>query len=297
MINRLIAMTMVCIFALSGAGYAAVKGDDTLPPLVIETSDLKYVGITVDMSKSPTITARRITKLHEEPSPASPVVGSIDKFEKVNILDTKAYIYPRMGKTQIVSAVPERDAHHGLVLSENDEYIPKTGDTVYLIYYRDFDPSIVWYKNHFITIPHNGIKMPLQYGSRYEDGILKKPYCSNDPVYAIYEGYTNPKDVALTFKPYIECPGDREKAGDNIGVGMSNCIIFFGDDYRRNADIWLYVETNNKEKGWVQLIDAHKGANDAEQMWWRQQTVKAEEAFKMSLTVDNDAFCDEENRF
>ena len=294
MINRLIAATMICIFAFSGISFAAVKGDDTLPPLVIETNDLKYVGITVDMSKSPTITARRVTAIHEKPSPVSPIVGEINKFEKVDILDAKAYIYPRMGKTKIISTVPEDDANtikH--VLPEDDKYIPKIGDVVYLIYYEELSPSVVWYKNHFITIPHSGIKMPLAYGSSYEDGVLKKPLSSNAPIYAIYEGYTNPEDIAPNFKPYIECPGDREEAGDNKEIGMSNCIIFFGDDYRRNADVWLYVENTDKEKGWVQLIDAHKGANDAEQMWWRQQTVKAENGFRMHLS---DVFCDKINK-
>ena len=285
MINRFIVLGGMCILVFTNLANASeVKEGDNVPPLVIETKDLKYAGITVNWDKNPTIMARREVNIHQKPSPTSPVVGSIGKFEKVSILDAKAYIYPRMGATKIVDNIPKSS-----ILPKDEKYIPKVGDTVYIVYYQRSIPAIAWYKNHFITLPTYSnsldndinIKMPLKYDS----------YLS-DKFYAIYEGYTNIKDVTPDFKVRIECPGDRDRDGDNIQVGMSNCELFYGEAYRRNADVWLYVKNKTGNEGWIQLINAHLGAQEDKQIWWRQVRVTDIDKFDVRLWREQ-IFCDE----
>ena len=103
MINRLIILMTVCLMSFSAVANASpseTKEGDNLPPLVIETDDVKYAGIMLKLDKNPTITARQETAIHKEPSPNSPVVGTMQRNDKVSIVGAKAYIYPRMGKNQ-----------------------------------------------------------------------------------------------------------------------------------------------------------------------------------------------------
>ena len=261
MINRLIILMIVCLMSFSAVANASpseTKEGDNLPPLVIETDDVKYTGINIDWSKNPSIRTREDIILYKEPSLNSSIVGKILANERVSILKTKAYIYPRMGKTKIVN-----DINTDLILSGNIDNVPKIGNTVYLIYYSTETPAVIWYENNFFIISNKSIKMP--------DNYLTNKDVENFS--AIYEGYISEKDTSNDFKPYQE----YVISGDNIGESVAWKNIFFGYNYRRNADVWLYLENANKKKGWVQFSNAYLGAN--EQIWWRQQFLGDAEGF------------------
>lgn len=60
MINRLIVLVGMCMLVFTNLANASEsKGGDNVLPLIIETKDLKYAGITVNWDKNPTLTARR----------------------------------------------------------------------------------------------------------------------------------------------------------------------------------------------------------------------------------------------
>ena len=249
---------LLCFGILLSFSTVSAQANDELPPLVIETDDVKYAGINIDWSKNPSIRTREDIILYKEPSLNSSTVGKILANERVSILKTKAYIYPRMGKTKIVN-----DINTDLILSGNIDNVPKIGNTVYLIYYSTETPAVIWYENNFFIISNKSIKMP--------DNYLTNKDVENFS--AIYEGYISEKDTSNDFKPYQE----YVISGDNIGESVAWKNIFFGYNYRRNADVWLYLENANKKKGWVQFSNAYLGAN--EQIWWRQQFLGDAEGF------------------
>ena len=147
---RKLAM-LLCFGILLSFNVANAQTNDELPPLVIETDDVKYAGIMLKLDKNPTITARQETAIHKEPSPNSPVVGTMQRNDKVSIVGAKAYIYPRMGKTKIIKDIILKDEF-------GNEKNLKSGDMVYLISYDIYGAYIVWYKNNYLMIRSLSIK-------------------------------------------------------------------------------------------------------------------------------------------
>ena len=233
MINRLIAMTMVCIFALSGAGYAAVKGDDTLPPLVIESDDLHYAGIDIDWSEHPQVSINTFSDVavYEKPSLNSRILGRLD-YDTADVVGGKVYMYPRMGK-----AVMQNDISAEDLSLYKDIDMPKTGDTVYVIFgrwnYKKYfsEDSLIWYKGNLIE------------GTALKDS-----------------GYNQAKiikDKENAFELYIIYP-DGSIASD--GQNRSGELTELGREYSHNSDVWLHI--NWKEKnidGWIRLNERNKG--------------------------------------
>ena len=252
---------LLCFGILLSFSVVSAQASDELPPLVIETDDVKYAGIMLKLDKNPTITARQETAIHKEPSPNSPVVGTMQRNDKVSIIGAKAYIYPRMGKTKIIKDMT-------LVDEFGNKKILKPGDVMYLISHNIYGENTIWYKDTFFmpTETHN-IKMPAPYSD--SDGEGK---------YAEYEGYTNKQDTEADFELYIEYPND------NPHTPMSTWSLVDGIEFRRNADIWLYVELPDKvTRGWVQFLDAHLGSKTYKQIWWRQPSVDDRESFDLSF--------------
>ena len=250
---------LVCLGILLSFGAVSAQANDELPPLIIETDDVKYAGIMLKLDKNPTITARQETAIHKEPSPNSPVVGTMQRNDKVSIVGAEAYIYPRMGKTKIIKDIILKDEF-------GNEKKLKSGDMVYLISYDIYGAYIVWYKNNYLMIPPYKVKMPAPYFD-----ISAHHY---KEICAEYEGYTNKQDVEADFEMYIEYPNDDPR------TPMSTWTLVYGNEFRRNADIWLYVELPDKvTRGWVQLINAHLGSKTYEQIWWRQPNVEEKEIF------------------
>ncbi len=276
MMKRLIMLVGLFLIIISGLASAESTNNESstsLPPLVIEEKDLRYVGITLDWSKHPSIRARQTVNIHQDTSPVSPVVGEISADKRVPILDAVAYIYPRMGALKIIDTYSVELG--SLSLPENaQKNLPKINDTAYLIYYEnkyhsnDAGVTIVWYKNKYLFLAPNGLDMPKIY---YDDPSRKN--FKNDKLYAKYEGYTNPLDSSDDFVPY----GEYSFPDDDIGEGNGWRQAFFGYRYRRNADVWLYVQTKDGTKGWIQFSNAHLGAN--ENIWWHQQFLGDAHAF------------------
>lgn len=52
-----------------------------------------------------------------------------------------------MGATKIIDNVPKSS-----ILPKDKNYIPKVGDTVYIVYYKKPAPAIAWYK--IILLPY-----------------------------------------------------------------------------------------------------------------------------------------------
>ena len=262
MINRLIILMTVCLMsfsAMANANSSETKEGDNLPPLVIETDDVKYAGIMLKLDKNPTITARQETAIHKEPSPNSPVVGTMQRNDKVSIIGAKAYIYPRMGKTKIIKDITLTDEF-------GNEKILKPGDIMYLISYNMYGSYTVWYKGTFFRLESYEIKMPAPYFAR--SAYHRKEICAE------YEGYTNKQDVEADFEMYIEYPNDNRR------TPMSTWSFVEGNEFRCNSDIWLYVELPDKvTRGWVQLLNAHLGSKTYKQIWWRQPNVDDRESF------------------
>ena len=250
---------LLCFGILLSFGAVSAQASDELPPLVIETDDVKYAGIMLKLDKNPTITARQETAIHKEPSPNSPVVGTMQRNDKVSIIGAKAYIYPRMGKTKIIKDIILKDEF-------GNEKNLKSGDMVYLISYNMYGSYTVWYKGTFFRLESYEIKMPAPYFAR--STYHRKEICAE------YEGYTNKQDVEADFEMYIEYPND------NRLTPMSTWSFVEGNEFRCNADIWLYVELPDKiTRGWVQLLNAHLGSKTYKQIWWKQPNVDDRESF------------------
>ena len=250
---------LLCFGILLSFGAVSAQASDELPPLVIETDDVKYAGIMLKLDKNPTITARQETAIHKEPSPNSPVVGTMQRNDKVSIVGAKAYIYPRMGKTKIIKDITLTDEF-------GNEKILKPGDIMYLISYNMYGSYTVWYKGTFFRLESYEIKMPAPYFAR--STYHRKEICAE------YEGYTNKQDVEADFEMYIEYPND------NRLTPMSTWSFVEGNEFRCNADIWLYVELPDKiTRGWVQLLNAHLGSKTYKQIWWKQPNVDDRESF------------------
>ena len=250
---------LVCLGILLSFGAVSAQANDELPPLIIETDDVKYAGIMLKLDKNPTITARQETAIHKEPSPNSPVVGTMQRNDKVSIIGAKAYIYPRMGKTKIIKDITLTDEF-------GNEKILKPGDIMYLISYNMYGSYTVWYKGTFFRLESYEIKMPAPYFAR--STYHRKEICAE------YEGYTNKQDVEADFEMYIEYPNDDPR------TPMSTWSFVEGNEFRCNADIWLYVELPDKiTRGWVQLLNAHLGSKTYKQIWWKQPNVDDRESF------------------
>ena len=233
---------LLCFGILLSFNVANAQTNDELPPLVIETDDVKYAGINIDWTKSPSVIIKKDVVLYKEPSLNSSIVGKILADDKakdmanpylssdmlIPVIKAKAYIYPRMGKTEIVSPIKET---YGYKITENT---PKTGDFMYIIYRNPTTSTMAWYNNEFIKLPSKGVKIP---------DMDNNP---NDYVYAIYEGYFSKDDY-----------------GDKPGVIVD--MVYLDRKYylvnypRRNADVWLYLKKSNELQGWVQLTDAQSG--------------------------------------
>ena len=111
---------------------------------------------------------------------------------------------------------------------------------------------------------------------------MPAPYYDSDggleSICAEYEGYTNKQDVEADFEMYIEYPNDDPH------TPMSTWSLVYGKEFRRNADIWLYVELPDKvTRGWVQFLDAHLGSKTYKQIWWRQPSVDDRKSFDLSF--------------
>lgn len=255
---------LVCFGILLGFNIVSAQANDELPPLVIETDDIRYAGAEVDWNKKWVLQPSIIipdyadgengmifykdkdTPVYEKPQQNSSIIGYVEPVKYFPIVESKAYIYPRMGKTMITSSIP-------MMNEENlsDENIPKVNDIIYVVYYPGYENynAIAWYKGKFIGIPAKGIKMPF----------VQKNIGN---IYAVYQGYVFPQDrdkdidymVGMTYldneRHYIMAPKHV--------WGISN--------YRRNADIWFKIKLNNNQEGWIQVADAHTSIR--EQLRW-----------------------------
>ena len=242
---------LLCFGILLSFNVTNAQINDELPPLVIETDDVKYAGINIDWTKSPSVIIKKDVILYKEPSLNSAVVGKILADEKakdmanpylssdmlIPVVKAKAYIYPRMGKTEIISPIKETYEYK---IKENT---PKTGDFMYIIYRNPTTSTMAWYNNEFIKLPSKGVKIP---------DMDNNP---NDYVYAIYEGYFSKDD-------YGDKPG---VIVDRVYVDRKYYVINYP---RRNADVWLYLKKTDELQGWVQLTNAYSGFKQQPD-WWR----------------------------
>ena len=164
-----------------------------------------------------------------------------------------------MGKTKIIKDIILTDEF-------GNEKILKPGYIMYLISYNMYGSYTVWYKGTFFRLESYEIKMPAPYFAR--STYHRKEICAE------YEGYTNKQDVEADFEMYIEYPND------NRLTPMSTWSFVEGNEFRCNADIWLYVELPDKiTRGWVQLLNAHLGSKTYKQIWWKQPNVDDRESF------------------
>ncbi len=264
MIKRLLIFICLSLTALGNLANAAItKEGDNLPPLIIETNapeDLKYVGVDIDLSKSPQISAKVDTPLHKEPSPTSPIIAVLPADTGLNhdvsdlfpIVDIKAYIYPRMGKTLITRPINFK----GYFIADYDTVnnVPQVNEYVYLTYANPYRPYVAWYKGHFIFLP-NGVIIPNLMTE------VASPYAHEKP-YGIYEGYVAPHDG--------DVKGENRNADLRRGGYYPGGKRYIIDEpiCRRNADIWICIELPNKVKGWVQMLDAHLGFHE-QPNWWK----------------------------
>ncbi len=242
---------LLCFGILLSFNVANAQTNDELPPLVIETDDVKYAGINIDWTKSPSVIIKKDVILYKEPSLNSAVVGKILADEKakdmanpylssdmlIPVVKAKAYIYPRMGKTEIISPIKETYEYK---IKENT---PKTGDFIYIIYKEPTGAAIAWYNNEFIKLPSKGVKTPDMDNN------------FNDYIYAVYEGY---------FSKY-DYDGNPRAIVDMVYVDRKYYVINYP---RRNADVWLYLKKTDELQGWVQLTNAYSGFKQQPD-WWR----------------------------
>lgn len=86
---------LLCFGILLGFNVANAQANDELPPLVIETANIKYIGMEIDNSVPLQIAAERDTAVYKEPSLTSEKVGIIPKANIINkgapIIDDKYY--------------------------------------------------------------------------------------------------------------------------------------------------------------------------------------------------------------
>ncbi|WP_304067741.1 hypothetical protein [Megamonas hypermegale] len=52
---------MLCFGILLSFGTVSAQANDELPPLVIETDDVKYAGINIDWTKSPSVIIKKMS--------------------------------------------------------------------------------------------------------------------------------------------------------------------------------------------------------------------------------------------
>ena len=246
---------LLCFGILLSFSTVSAQANDELPPLVIETANIKYVGLVIDNSVPLQIAAERNTAVYKEPSLVSEKVGIIPKANIINegapviddksmmnIIDFKVYIYPRMGKTVILSPI-----EYCSVRNINEKGTLNKGDTVYVIYKERnvFNKLIAWYKGKYIYIDSDKINIPFLSKENQQD------------IYTKYEGYVNEKDFS----------NDNSGIKDMVYTSRGKReVSFFAS--RRNADVWLEVELPDKTKGWVQITDAHLGASEQPD-WWK----------------------------
>ena len=225
---------MLCaVFTMILVLGAVAKSNAAAVPEVIETGDLRFAGADFDYTKISDIKLKWDVMLLSEPRADSSLVEIVPAGQNIIITDAKAYIYPTMGKTKLTADIP-----NSAIKS------PKKGDTVYLIYAEYpksvFEgtsntarrPAVIYYKDRFITVPAEGIKIP---------------YINDEPkyVYAQYKGYANTLDYNASIR---------------YNVDSNEGNVIYGRTYRRNADIWIKVNTADKKQGWIQLEDARLGA-------------------------------------
>lgn len=245
---------LVCFGILLGFNIVSAQANDELPPLVIETANIKYVGLEIDNSVPLQIAAERDTVVYKEPSLASEKVGIIseaniinkgapiiDEKSMINIINFKTYIYPRMGKTEVLSPI-----EYCSLRNRSEKDVLNKGDVIYIIYKCDiFKKVIAWYKGKYICIDSDKVNIPF----------LSKENRQN--IYTRYEGYVNEKDFS----------DNNSGIKDMIYTSKGKRKVSFYPS-RRNADVWLEVELPDKTRGWVQIINAHLGASEQPD-WWK----------------------------
>lgn len=52
---------LLCFGILLSFGAVSAQASDELPPLVIETDDVKYAGINIDWTKSPSVIIKKMS--------------------------------------------------------------------------------------------------------------------------------------------------------------------------------------------------------------------------------------------
>lgn len=246
---------LLCFGILLGFNVANAQANDELPPLVIETANIKYIGMEIDNSVPLQIAAERDTAVYKEPSLASEKVGIIPKANiinkgapiiddksMINIINFKAYIYPRMGKTEVLSPI-----EYYSVRNKSEKGVLNKGETIYIIYKERgvFNKSIAWYKGKYIYIDSDKVNIPFLSNE------------NNQTIYTRYEGYVNEKDFS-----------DNNFGIKDVVYTSSGKRYSYFYPSRRNADVWLEVELPDKTRGWVQIINAHLGASEQPD-WWK----------------------------
>ena len=265
---------LLCFGILLSFGTVSAQSNDELPPRVIETHDLKYVGIDFKAGKKFYSSYFKNTPLYEKPDMNSKVIFNIMPATPVTAIDAIAFIYPYMGKTEVVQNIPEYMAD-----SYENVSLPQKGDTVYVLYYTNDDikavayrgneiltykddpsiprpvrtPAIVWYKGKVVTIPPDGIKVP------YLNDIKQD-------IYANYEGIVKSSDNGNNR--VLEVKLNEEQYSNVITKGLPG-FGMYGDKglfrlptVRRNADIWICLKTENGQKGWTKVYDVLLSSNE-----------------------------------
>ena len=255
-----IGMMMLMTFSVSAEENPA---SSELPPEVIRTSDpylLSLVGYIPVKDDKGIIGSNRV-QLYAQPEKDSAVVAVVQPGAEIAVKDAMAYIYPRMSRIVItksftakggISHFPSRDVHF------------KKGDTLYVLCVSTlYDCTMsVWYKGNFSNVSTKHFKIPYC--------IYPAPA---DNSYGIYEGYINPLDKVPAREIQIE--DDRVFAW--LGKRDGRILYLDGSVYdswneesgsvkqeqffcRRNADIWLKVETEEGKIGWMLVSEARLGA-------------------------------------
>lgn len=212
--------------------------------------------------------------MYEEPDTNSKIVTDIRPCTQVMAVDAVAFIYPYMGKTEVVQDIPEDMAN-----SYENINLPRKGDSIYVVYYSNDDtkiiaykgndiltsndddsiptvsrtPAVVWYKGNFVTVPPNGIKVP------YLNDVSQN-------IYANYKGTVKPLDNGNNKVLEIKLTEEQYKSAISQGLpglGMHGDKGFVKlPTVRRNADIWICLETENGQKGWTKVYDVQLASSE-----------------------------------
>ena len=276
-----------------------------MPPEVIKTSDpylLSLVGY-IPFKEDKGIIGFNHVQLYEQPEKGSSVVADVQPGTKITVKDAMVYIYPRMSRIVItksftakggISHFPPRDVHF------------QKGDILYILCAGYWTTS-VWYKGNFSNVWSNSFKIPYC--------IYPEPV---DDSYGIYEGYINPLDKVPAREIQFKDNGMTIDKAVWLGGKMQNGkLLYYSGTLaaewvdeennpkvnqavqrkwffcRRNADIWLKVETEDNQIGWMLISEAKLGAAQNLATVYNIIDIKDEENYNGYMGAAYAATCEE----